>query len=118
MYHMIERFDLSLLDADDPFEVDTANWPHLYKHSFTRPDGRPIRIELPDIVDLYVWGAVLFYPADPGEGDAHWLLVTDVEGVVMTVPLAPSRSGNPSKCRPIGLYVASAAEQDRYKKDV
>jgi len=26
------RFDLDLLDPDDPFEIDDANRPHLYKH--------------------------------------------------------------------------------------
>jgi hypothetical protein len=115
---MIERFDLSLLDADDPFEVDSKNRPHLYKHAFARPDGRLLVIELADILDLYVWDAVVFYHADPGEGDAHWLLVTAVEGIVVTVPLAPPRSGNTSKCRPIGIYRASASEQDRYWQDV
>jgi hypothetical protein len=114
----MKRFDLSSLNEDDPFEVDSANRPHLYKHAFTRPDGRPVQIELPDILDLYAWGAVLFYPADLREGDAEWLLVTAIEGVIVTVPLAPARSGDPSKCRPIGLYAASASEQDRYRQDV
>lgn len=115
---MQERFDLSLLDPDDPFEVDSRNIAHLYKHAFVRPDGRLLRVELPDIVDLYVWDRVLFFPADLGKGDAHWLLVTEVEDVVVTVPLAPPRSGDPRKCRPIGLYMASQTEQDRYRQGV
>jgi hypothetical protein len=113
-----DRFDLSRLDPDDPFEVDADNWPHLYKHSFERPrGGRPVRIELPDILDLYVWNGVLYYPADMDAGDAHWLLVCEVEGIVVTVPLAPPRSGDPTKCRPIGLYPAAATEEDRYRQD-
>jgi len=118
MYHMTQRFDLSLLDPDDPFEVDSMNWPHLYKHAFARPNGRPLTIELSDILDAYVWGAALFYPADLGHGDAHWFLVTAIENVVVTVPLAPARSGDPTKCRPIGLYAASRSEQDQYRRDI
>ena len=60
---------------------------------------------------------MLFYPADLEKGDAHWLLVGEVEGIVMTVPLAPPRSGDPTKCRPIGLYRAAAMEEDRYRQD-
>ena len=117
MYHMPPRFDTSGLDPDDPFEVDADNWPHLYKHTFERPDGRPVRIELPDVLDLYIWGGLLFYPADLEAGDAHWLGVGEIEGVVITVPLAPPRSGDPAKCRPIGLYSAAASEVARYMED-
>lgn len=114
---MSDRLDVSLLDPDDPFEVDADNWPHLYKHSFARPNGRSVRIELPDVLDLYVWNAGLFYPADLDAGDAHWLFVGEIEGVVITVPLARPRSGNPGKCRPIGIYPAAALEEDLYKQD-
>lgn len=117
MYHMPNRFDPSELDADDPFEVDADNWPHLYKHTFERPNGQPVRIELPDVLDVYVWGGAVFYPADLDAGDAHWLLVAEIERVVVTVPLAPPRSGDPAKCRPIGLYPAAASELDRYMED-
>jgi len=112
------RFDVDLLDPEDPFELDADNWPHLYKHSFVRPDGRALRIELPDIIDLLASGACLFYPADLAIGQAHWLLLGEIEGLVLTVPLAPPRSGDPTKCRPIGLYEASKAEQDAYRRDV
>src|SRR5258708_37742255 len=108
MYHMPVRFDLSMLDPDDPFEVDAGNWPHLYKHTFERPNRRPVRIELPDVLDLYVWDRAFFYPADLEVGDAHWLLVGEIDGFVITVPLAPPKSGDPTKCRPIGLYPAAA----------
>lgn len=118
MYHITRRFDIDLLDADDPFEVDDVNRPHLYKHAFARPDGSAIRIELTDLLDLWVWNAVLLYPADPTKGDAHWLMLAEVDGVVVTVPLAPAKSGDPAKCRPIGIYKAGAAEQDAYRRDV
>jgi hypothetical protein len=112
-----DRFDLSPLDPDDPFEVDADNWPHLYKHTFQRPDGRPVRIELLDVLDRYGWGGMLPYPADLGEGDAHWLLVGEVEHVVITVPLAPPRSGDARRCRPIGIYEAAAEERENYYRD-
>jgi len=111
------RFDPSKLDDDDPFEVDADNWPHLYKHTFVRPDGRPVRIELPDVLDLYIWNEALYYPADLAKGDAHWLLVGEIEGVMITVPLALPKSGDPAKCRPIGIYPAAADEKDRYIED-
>lgn len=114
---MPERFDPDQLDPDDPFEVDAVNRPHLYKHTFLRPDGRTLRIELPDVLDLYVWNAGLFYPADPADGDAHWLFIGEIEGVVISVPLAPPQSGDPRKCRPIGLNVATNLQQDRYRQD-
>jgi len=29
---MRDRFEIDLLDPDDPFEIDDQNRPHLYKH--------------------------------------------------------------------------------------
>ena len=95
------RFDLSKLDDDDPFEVDADNRPHLF----------------PNVLDLYIWNEALYYPADLAKGDAHWLLVGEIEGVVITVPLALPKSGDPAKCRPIGIYPAAADEKDRYIED-
>src|SRR5665811_305804 len=46
----------------------------------------------------------LFYPARP---PAHWLMVAEVSGRVLTVPLAPANSGGRRRCRPIGCYVAA-----------
>jgi hypothetical protein len=46
----------------------------------------------------------MFYPAKP---PAHWLMVAEVDGKVLMVPLAPARDGNPTRCRPIGCYEAS-----------
>ena len=56
----------------------------------------------------------LFYPARP---PAHWLMVAEVAGRVLTVPLAPSRSGDPRSCRPIGCYVAADHLTRRYQED-
>jgi hypothetical protein len=62
-----------------------------------------------------VWRAEpLFYPAKP---PAHWLMVAEVAGRVLVVPLTPPDSGDPSKCRPIGCYVAAEHLAARYRED-
>ena len=95
--------DTDLLDDHDPFEI-TGQAPHLFKHG-------PLGIA--DIFD--VWHSdPLFYPSRP---PAHWLMVSQVGGLVLVVPLAPGRSGDPSKCRPIGCFVASAHLAARYRED-
>lgn len=97
------RFDLDLLDEQDPFEID-AQAAHLFKHPY---------LGLEDVED--VWASdPLFYPAKP---PAHWLMVAEVGGRVLMVPLAPARSGDPSRCRPIGCYEASQALATQYRKD-
>jgi hypothetical protein len=59
-----ERFDLDLLDKEDPFEIDTQA-AHLFKHPHFGID---------DIDD--VWASdPLFYPAKP---PAHWLMCAEV----------------------------------------
>ena len=81
-----ERFDLDLLDEEDPFEIDTQA-AHLFKHPHFGID---------DIDD--VWASdPLFYPATP---PAHWLMCAEAGGRVLVVPLAPARSGDPHRCRP------------------
>ncbi len=98
-----DRFDLDLLDDEDPFEID-AQAAHLFKHP---------RLGIEDIRD--VWASdPMFYPAKP---PAHWLMVAEVEGTVLMVPLAPARDGNPTRCRPIGCYPASKHLADRYRSD-
>ena len=98
-----DRFDLDLLDDEDPFEID-AQAAHLFKHP---------RLGIEDIHD--VWASdPMFYPAKP---PAHWLMVAEVEGTVLMVPLAPARDGNPARCRPIGCYPASKRLADRYRSD-
>jgi hypothetical protein len=98
-----ERLDLEALDDDDPFEIDDQA-AHLFKHA---PFG---------IDDVYaVWRSEpLFYPARP---PAHWLMVAEMEGNVLVVPLAPPDSGDASRCRPIGCYLAAAHLADRYRED-
>lgn len=75
-------------------------------------------VELFDIERLDdddVWQSnPIFYPASP---PAHWLMVAEVEGRVLVVPLAPAKSGDPSKCRPIGCYEAAVHLADRYRED-
>lgn len=56
----------------------------------------------------------LFYPAKP---PAHWLMVAEVSGQVLMVPLAASGHDDPTKCRPIGCYLASAYFAQRYRED-
>ena len=48
-----------------------------------------------------------FYEADE-DGPADWRMVGEATGTALTVPLVPPRSGLANKCRPIGLYQASA----------
>lgn len=47
----------------------------------------------------------------------HALGVDDIAGEVLTVPLAPSVHRGPTKCRPIGCYVAAKHVADRYWED-
>ena len=82
-----ERLDPDLL-AEDPFEIDVQA-THLFKHPHLGMD---------DVLD--VWSSdPLFYPAKP---PAHWLMVAEIGATVLVVPIAPSRSGDQSRCMPIG----------------
>ncbi len=96
-------FDLEALDDADPFEIDDQT-AHLFKHA---PYG---------IDDIYeVWESdPIFYPARP---PAHWLMVTEIAGEVLVVPLAPPDSGHPAKCRPIGCYEAAEHLAEQYRQD-
>ncbi len=97
-----ERLDPDLL-AEYPFEVDTQA-AHLFKHPGLGMD---------DVLD--VWASdPIFYPAKP---PAHWLLVAEVGGLIIVVPIAPSRAGNPRMCRPIGCYEASLGLAAIYRRD-
>ena len=97
-----EPFDLELLDDDWPFEID-RQVAHLFKHPYLGVD---------DLAD--VWASdPLFYPATP---PAHWLMVAEVDGRVLMVPLAPSL-GDVTRCRPIGCYEASTPLARQYKED-
>ncbi|HKH05266.1 MAG TPA: hypothetical protein VKA65_08885 [Acidimicrobiales bacterium] len=100
---MVQLLAIDLLDEHDPFEVDDQA-AHLFKHPY---------LGLDDVRD--VWASdPLFYPAKP---PAHWLMVAEVSGEVLVVPLAPSRTGDPSRCRPIGCYRAAHHLVTRYRED-
>jgi hypothetical protein len=108
-----ERFDPDLLDPEDPFEIDDGNRPHLLKHLLTDDTGRPITVGPEDLLDLYLYGDPVFYEAGE-EGEADWLMLGMVPGLVLCVPLAPPTSGNFTKCRPIGIYKPSREDRIRY----
>lgn len=95
--------DLDLLDDQDPFEIQEQA-AHLFKHP---------RLGTADIREMWLSNP-LFYPAKP---PAHWLMVAEVAGTVLVAPLAPPRSGDPSKCRPIGCYQASEILARTYRED-
>ena len=101
---MRERFDLEARDPDDPFELDDGNRPHL----------APFTAE--DVLDAWTFGDPLFYPAAE-EGPADRLMVARVPGAIVVVPLAPPQSGDPRRCRPIGIYEPSRALTERYRED-
>ncbi len=96
-------FDLDELAEDDPFEIDDQA-AHLFKHA-------PLGID-----DVYeAWRSEpLFYPASP---PAHWLMVAEIAGDVLVVPLAAPDSDDRTKCRPIGCYRAAKHLADRYRED-
>jgi hypothetical protein len=96
-------FNLDRLDDNDPFEID-RQLAHLFKHDTFGTE------------DIYeMWASdPLFYPAIP---PAHWLMVAEIAGQVLVVPLAPSERDDPTKCRPIGCYIAAKHLADQYKED-
>jgi hypothetical protein len=100
---VVDPLDIDLLDDDDPFKID-AQAAHLFKHPHRSID---------DVHDVWRSDPV-FYPAKP---PAHWLMVAEVAGRVLVVPLAPPNSGDARKCRPIGCYEASNALAARYRED-
>jgi hypothetical protein len=111
-----DRFDIDELDPEDPFEIDDGNRPHLYKH-MANDRGRDIAIGPEDLVDAYTYGNPVFYEADPTKGDAEWIMIGEVPGVMLVVPLAPPVHSDSSRCRPIGIYQASEDERRRYMED-
>jgi hypothetical protein len=104
---MRSRFDPSLLDPESPFEIDERNRPHLAKHApYTEAD----------LFDAWTDPGAVFLPA-AADGPADWLLVARIPGDMIQAPLAPSRYGDTSKCRPIGLYRASQEQARRYQEE-
>jgi len=107
------RFDLRLLDDEDPFEIDDGNRPHLFKHLPMDGRGRLVTVGPEDILDVYLYGDPSFFEAKEG-GPADWLMVGMVPGLTVCVPLAPPNSGDVRRCRPIGIYKTSEADKIRY----
>jgi hypothetical protein len=97
------RFDVEALDERDPFEVDNQ-LIHLYKHQGM------------DVLDAYeVWtDTPLFYPGREN-GPADWLMVGEVPGAILLVPLMPGSRVN--KARPIGVYQAGGNLDRQYRQD-
>jgi len=100
---LVDRFNVDDLDEDWPFEIDQQA-SHLFKHP---------GLGLDDIRDVWT-SEPLFYPAKP---PAHWLMVAEVSGRVLAVPLAPPNTGDVRRCRPIGCYVAADHLARRYRED-
>jgi hypothetical protein len=93
----------TLVDEDDPFEIDSQA-AHLFKHA-------PFGID--DVFEI--WQAdPLFYPAIR---PAHWLMVAQIGSDVLVVPLAPADSGEATQRRPIGCYMAARHLADCYLED-
>ena len=111
---MRSRFDVDLLDPVDSFEIDEHNIVHLFKHGMS--DTRT-QTGLDVLTEVYFHDEPLFYEAED-EGPADWLMLGEATGEVVTVPLAPPRSGLPTKCRPIGLYRASVQDRVQYFEDL
>ena len=107
---MAERFDLDLLDDDDPFEID-AQAAHLFKHP---------RLGIEDIRE--VWASdPMFYPAKP---PAHWLMVAEIDADVLVVPLAPPRAtatppvaGRSAAIKPPNTSLTSTGKTDEPAHD-
>ena len=87
------------------------NSPHLAKHLFMS-DGHAVVITLNDVLDY--WDNAQFFEGDPTRGPAHWLMVCRIESAVVTIPLIPANSGDPTKCRPIGLFATTGADRLAY----
>lgn len=101
-----ERFDIDVLDLDDPFELDDGNIPHLAKHP-------PFTAAVLD--EAWRFGEPRFLPA-ADDGPADWLMVAQVAGSgLILVPLAAGRSAR--QCRPIGIYPPSKQQETAYWQD-
>jgi hypothetical protein len=75
-----------------------------------RPCSSNPYLGIDDIDDAWA-SSPLFYRAKP---PAHWLMCAEVGGRLPMVPLAPARSGDPGRCRPIlrtGQAARTSAEQ-------
>lgn len=108
-----KRFDYNLLDAEDPFEIDEGNRPHLYKHLPTDDGDRYVRVGVEDIYDAF-WDGDASYFEPANDKGADWLMVATLPGLIICVALAPPNSGDYKKCRPISVFKANAANREKY----
>jgi len=102
-----ERFDPALLDPNDPFEFNDRNRAHLAKHA-------PFTEET--LFDAWA-DPGMFFAVAADDRAADWLMIADVGGTIVQVPLAPPHSGDPRQCRPIGVYPATPAQMRRYREE-
>lgn len=109
------RFEIDLLDAEDPFEVDDGNRIHLVKHLPEDDRGKPVAVNFDDILDVYLYGDPSYFEASE-DGEADWLMVGLVPGLTICVPLAPPNTGDARRCRPIGVYKPSEEDRRRYER--
>lgn len=107
------RLNLDFLDPEDPFEIDGGNRVHLIKHLPSDDSGRSVAVGPEDVLDVYLYGDPDYYPGGEG-GQADWLMVGMVPGLLLCIPLAPPNSGDARFCRPIGIYTPSGRDRNRY----
>jgi hypothetical protein len=108
------RFDYTLLDPEDPFEIDDGNRPHLNKHLPTNAKGVLIPVGIGDILDMYHYGIPRFYEGYD-DGDADWLMLGEIPGgMIICVPVASPQSEDYARRRPIGLFPAVTRMRERY----
>jgi hypothetical protein len=57
----------------------------------------------------------MFFAIPADDRAADWLMIADVGGAFVQVPLAQPRSGD--RRRPIGVYAATPAQIERYREE-
>jgi len=107
MLYRRSRFDPSLLDPESPFEIDERT-------GHTSPSMLRTRKRI--LLDAWADPGAIFLPA-AADGPADWLFVASIPGDMIQAPLAPPDSGDPAKCRPIGLYRATQEQGRRYREE-
>jgi hypothetical protein len=96
----------SLLDPVNPFEWDDDNLPHLHDDPYFGPE---------DALDVFKDDPECY--EDDSDGSADWILVGQVPGEILMVPIAQSRYSGFSKVRPITVFPAPESLKERYRQD-